>query len=365
VRAALERMGLRGFFRAEVTAEDGMETLAQRLLSAAIKLGRPPDHCVVFETSPVGVCAAHNCTMKARGGPAGEQGCAGEQPPAASPAWVEGMRDRSQPGSRACVTVRSLACPSAAGRCEGPKARCTTCASAVLAAGQLAWQRPPGPGRSRRGTSRLQTLVPAAATFTHLQPSRARAAGGGGAGRAPGVPPEAGRPDLLQPGGPFHHQRAPAVRRARRGVHGAEAAGRRAAAALPADHQCGVRVEAASAWLSCRSMTGAWVPYQPLLAAGPGAQCIAFGVMLSDTRIAYACAGPRWESFGGACLAPPAAPSSLGVAVHSPSWSVAVLFCGSRALFCLLGAPSVLYLFGVAMACVSGLVYLLAHGTLV
>jgi beta-phosphoglucomutase-like phosphatase (HAD superfamily) len=71
VRAALERMGLRGFFRAEVTAEDGMETLAQRLLSAAIKLGRPPDHCVVFETSPVGVCAAHNCTMKARAAPAG------------------------------------------------------------------------------------------------------------------------------------------------------------------------------------------------------------------------------------------------------------------------------------------------------
>ena len=64
MRAALERMGLRDLFCAEVTAEDGMETLAQRLLSAAIKLARPPDHCVVFETSPIGVCAAHNCTMK-------------------------------------------------------------------------------------------------------------------------------------------------------------------------------------------------------------------------------------------------------------------------------------------------------------
>ena len=67
MRAALERMGLRDLFCAEVTAEDGMETLAQRLLSAAIKLARPPDHCVVFETSPTGVCAAHNCTMKVRG----------------------------------------------------------------------------------------------------------------------------------------------------------------------------------------------------------------------------------------------------------------------------------------------------------
>lgn len=67
MRAALERMGLRDQFCAEVTAEDGMETLAQRLLSAAIKLARPPDHCVVFETSPTGVCAAHNCTMKVQG----------------------------------------------------------------------------------------------------------------------------------------------------------------------------------------------------------------------------------------------------------------------------------------------------------
>ncbi len=65
MRACLQRMGLAPFFQAEVTAEDGMDTLAQRYLSAAIKLGRPPNSCVVFDATPSGVTAAHNCTMKA------------------------------------------------------------------------------------------------------------------------------------------------------------------------------------------------------------------------------------------------------------------------------------------------------------
>ena len=61
----MERMGIAHFFAVRVTAEDGMETTSQRFLSAAIKLGRPPSDCVVFESSPGGVTAAHNCTMKA------------------------------------------------------------------------------------------------------------------------------------------------------------------------------------------------------------------------------------------------------------------------------------------------------------
>lgn len=65
MRRCLERMGLQRYFRADVTAEDGMETLSQRFLSAALKLGRPPDSCVVFDSCPAGVTAAHNCTMKA------------------------------------------------------------------------------------------------------------------------------------------------------------------------------------------------------------------------------------------------------------------------------------------------------------
>lgn len=68
MRACLERMGLERFFHAEVTAEDGMETLAQRYLSAAIKLARPPRSCVVFDATPGGITAAHNCTMKVWGG---------------------------------------------------------------------------------------------------------------------------------------------------------------------------------------------------------------------------------------------------------------------------------------------------------
>lgn len=60
----LARADLGQFFQAFVTAEDGMDTISQRFLSASIKLGRPPNQCVVFESSPAGITAAHNCTMK-------------------------------------------------------------------------------------------------------------------------------------------------------------------------------------------------------------------------------------------------------------------------------------------------------------
>lgn len=52
---------------ATVTAEDGMDTTSQQFLSAAIKLGRPPKDCVVFESSPMGIAAAHNCSCKVGG----------------------------------------------------------------------------------------------------------------------------------------------------------------------------------------------------------------------------------------------------------------------------------------------------------
>lgn len=70
MRPALERLGLLEFFVATVTAEDGMETKSQRFLSAAIKMGRPPNHCVVFDSCLAGVTAAHNCTMKVSVSPA-------------------------------------------------------------------------------------------------------------------------------------------------------------------------------------------------------------------------------------------------------------------------------------------------------
>ncbi|XP_057989858.1 5-amino-6-(5-phospho-D-ribitylamino)uracil phosphatase, chloroplastic-like isoform X1 [Hevea brasiliensis] len=62
---ALERMGLKKYFQAIVTEEDGMESIAHRFLSAAIKLDRKPSKCVVFEDDPRGITAAHNCTMMA------------------------------------------------------------------------------------------------------------------------------------------------------------------------------------------------------------------------------------------------------------------------------------------------------------
>ncbi|OAY46358.1 5-amino-6-(5-phospho-D-ribitylamino)uracil phosphatase, chloroplastic [Manihot esculenta] len=62
---ALERMGLKKYFQATVSEEDGMESIAHRFLSAAIKLDRKPSKCVVFEDDPRGITAAHNCTMMA------------------------------------------------------------------------------------------------------------------------------------------------------------------------------------------------------------------------------------------------------------------------------------------------------------
>ncbi|RAL52308.1 hypothetical protein DM860_016157 [Cuscuta australis] len=62
---ALEHLRLNKYFQAIVTEEDGMESIAHRFLSAAVKLDRKPSKCVVFEDDPRGITAAHNCTMMA------------------------------------------------------------------------------------------------------------------------------------------------------------------------------------------------------------------------------------------------------------------------------------------------------------
>eukprot|EP01024_Parvocaulis_polyphysoides_P022682 TRINITY_DN21032_c0_g2_i2.p1 TRINITY_DN21032_c0_g2~~TRINITY_DN21032_c0_g2_i2.p1 ORF type:complete len:322 (-),score=14.21 TRINITY_DN21032_c0_g2_i2:288-1196(-) len=62
--SVLQNMGIAVFFQVFVTAEDGMDTLSERLLSACIKMNRPPNHCVLYEASPKGITAGHNCSMK-------------------------------------------------------------------------------------------------------------------------------------------------------------------------------------------------------------------------------------------------------------------------------------------------------------
>lgn len=63
-QAALERMNLSRLFQVRVTAEDDCETLSEQLLAASLKLERPPNNCVVFESTINGIAAAHNATMK-------------------------------------------------------------------------------------------------------------------------------------------------------------------------------------------------------------------------------------------------------------------------------------------------------------
>eukprot|EP00879_Flechtneria_rotunda_P014666 GHRR01015326.1.p2 GENE.GHRR01015326.1~~GHRR01015326.1.p2 ORF type:complete len:126 (+),score=43.20 GHRR01015326.1:616-993(+) len=58
-------MTLHDHFQALVTVEDELDTISQRLLTASVKLRRPPNMCVYFDSSPPGITAAHNCTFKA------------------------------------------------------------------------------------------------------------------------------------------------------------------------------------------------------------------------------------------------------------------------------------------------------------
>lgn len=67
ITGALDRLEMSQIFDALVTAEDDMDTYASQLLSASIKLARPPKKCVAFTSSPMMLTAAHNCTMKAVG----------------------------------------------------------------------------------------------------------------------------------------------------------------------------------------------------------------------------------------------------------------------------------------------------------
>lgn len=48
----LEKIGLRDYFLFDVAHEDGMDTIAQRFLSAAVKMTRPPNKCIVFDNTP-------------------------------------------------------------------------------------------------------------------------------------------------------------------------------------------------------------------------------------------------------------------------------------------------------------------------
>jgi len=64
LEAALDQLGIRDVFEHLVTAEDGFDTRAQMFLQAAIKLGRPPQLCAVFDHDPEGISAAHDISAR-------------------------------------------------------------------------------------------------------------------------------------------------------------------------------------------------------------------------------------------------------------------------------------------------------------
>lgn len=69
ITASLEILGLSGFFSAIVSAEDVTKGKPdpQVFLSAAAKIQRPPERCIVFEDAPMGIEAALAGGMKAIG----------------------------------------------------------------------------------------------------------------------------------------------------------------------------------------------------------------------------------------------------------------------------------------------------------
>lgn len=64
LRAALEQMEVHGCFDAVVSAEDEYHSLTQMLLTAALKLARPPQKCAVYDDTPEGITAAHDVSAK-------------------------------------------------------------------------------------------------------------------------------------------------------------------------------------------------------------------------------------------------------------------------------------------------------------
>jgi len=77
---ALERVGLHDHFDALVSSEDEPESLADRLLTACVKLRRPPRAVASFDATPEGITAAHNASMRCvavAGGGGGAGGGAG------------------------------------------------------------------------------------------------------------------------------------------------------------------------------------------------------------------------------------------------------------------------------------------------
>lgn len=66
LRSALRRSGLDALAPASASLDDG-DAVAQRLLAAALRLGRAPASCVAFVADAPGVAAAHNASMRAVG----------------------------------------------------------------------------------------------------------------------------------------------------------------------------------------------------------------------------------------------------------------------------------------------------------
>ncbi|EKX36564.1 hypothetical protein GUITHDRAFT_165694 [Guillardia theta CCMP2712] len=64
LNVSLTKMGISQYSIAMVTAEDDCDTRAQMYLSAALKLNRPPQFCVIFDDDPESISSAHDISAQ-------------------------------------------------------------------------------------------------------------------------------------------------------------------------------------------------------------------------------------------------------------------------------------------------------------
>lgn len=225
-------MGLHDYFSATITSEDGMDTTAQQLLSAAMRLNRPPNKCVFFDESPLGVTAAHNCTMKA--------------------VALKGA---------ALHTVIAVVLRQCCGGCSGsllPAYHCSVgdakllslVASLLDGGGRHASIRLDAAQRALLARFALIKSIRTQLAFTVQYAPRRRLVQGVGA--------EGRRPDVLQPQRADHLQHPPPVRGRRRGIHEPAARGGPAQPAAQAaqHHRNAVRGAGGAAAAAARRCAG-------------------------------------------------------------------------------------------------------------
>ena len=145
-----------------LAADDDMETVSQRYLSAAIKLGRPPNACVVFAACPTSITGAWGGPSAAACGGGGGGDGGGASPSLTGEAGSQPapqMTAESHVNTLPLTPVAAvLPCPAVPHACSRPQLHDGGGGAARAAEGVCAEERRPDV-RQPEGTQRVQHKV--------------------------------------------------------------------------------------------------------------------------------------------------------------------------------------------------------------